>query len=59
VTKEKFMEPGTYIVRATIRQTVTVEPGEKRTETEVVDEALLDPGSELVDWEIEGKWGES
>jgi len=52
-TKEKYLDPGTYTVRATVRQTVTVEPGEERTENEVVDEALLDPGAELVDWEIE------
>ncbi len=50
--KETYLEPGTYVVHATLRQTVTVEANEKKTELDIVDEVLGDSGAELVDWEV-------
>lgn len=49
---EAYVEPGNYIVRATLRQNVRVEMNEKKTESDLVEEILRDAGAELVDWEV-------
>jgi ATP-dependent helicase/DNAse subunit B len=35
-----------------IQTTVIVEDGQKMSELDVVDEAINDPGSDLVDWDV-------
>jgi hypothetical protein len=47
-----IVEPGTYYVEVTVRQRVTVEEGDPKTEIELVDEVCSDPGVEVTDWDI-------
>ena len=51
--KKEFLKPGIYRVRATIRATVVVEEGEDKTEVDLVYDAVLDPSSETVDWDVQ------
>lgn len=51
--KDEYLKPGRYVVRVTLRNIVTIEAGEEKTEMDLVDEVANHAGSELSDWEIE------
>lgn len=50
--QDKFLESGTYVIRGTFRNTLRIEEGLRMREDEAVDDALLDCGAELVDYEV-------
>lgn len=49
---EKYLEPGTYLVRATYRAYLRVENDMTQLEVDAVDDAVNGPSAELVDFEV-------